>query len=159
MHVKRESGVRTTGRDDAAPRTDGRRHLVTLANGPSLQEINGTVAIPDKNASFLCQLFAFSGPGALVAVGYMDPGNWVTSIGGGQQYGYLLLNVILVSSLIAMLLQYMAAKLGIVAGMDLAQATRAHTSRTLGLVLWVVTELAIMATDLAEVIGAAIALH
>ncbi|MDU2983336.1 MAG: Nramp family divalent metal transporter [Actinomyces sp.] len=157
--MKRESGVRTTGRDDAAPRTDGRRHLVTLANGPSLQEINGTVAIPDKNASFLCQLFAFSGPGALVAVGYMDPGNWVTSIGGGQQYGYLLLNVILVSSLIAMLLQYMAAKLGIVAGMDLAQATRAHTSRTLGLVLWVVTELAIMATDLAEVIGAAIALH
>lgn len=159
VHVKRESGVRTTGRDDAAPRTDGRRHLVTLANGPSLQEINGTVAIPDKNASFLCQLFAFSGPGALVAVGYMDPGNWVTSIGGGQQHGYLLLNVILVSSLIAMLLQYMAAKLGIVAGMDLAQATRAHTSRTLGLVLWVVTELAIMATDLAEVIGAAIALH
>lgn len=102
---------------------------------------------------------AFSGPGALVAVGYMDPGNWVTSIGGGAKYGYLLMSVILMSSLIAMLLQYMAAKLGIVTQMDLAQATRAHTSKRIGAVLWVVTELAIMATDIAEVIGGAIALQ
>jgi NRAMP (natural resistance-associated macrophage protein) metal ion transporters len=89
----------------------------------------------------------------------MDPGNWVTSIGGGSQFGYMLLSVILLSSLVAMLLQYMAAKLGIVTGLDLAQATRAHTGRRLGIVLWVVAELAIMATDIAEVIGAAIALH
>ncbi|WP_261811078.1 Nramp family divalent metal transporter [Levilactobacillus humaensis] len=132
--------------------------LTGYANGPSLQEINGTVAIP-KSKGFWKNLMAFSGPGALVAVGYMDPGNWVTSIGGGAQYGYLLMSVILISSLIAMLLQYMAAKLGIVTQMDLAQATRAHTTKRIGAILWVVTELAIMATDIAEVIGGAIALQ
>lgn len=89
----------------------------------------------------------------------MDPGNWITSIGGGAKYGYLLMSVILVSSLIAMLLQYMAAKLGIVTHMDLAQATRKFTGRKLGIALWIVTELAIMATDIAEVIGGAIALN
>lgn len=136
-----------------------RPRLLRPATGRSLEEINGTVKIAPKSAGFLKSLLSFSGPGALVAVGYMDPGNWVTSIGGGQQFGYLLLNVILVSSLIAMLLQYMAAKLGIVTGMDLAQATRAHTGRRLGFALWITTELAIMATDIAEVIGAAIALH
>lgn len=134
------------------------KKLIQAANGPSLEEINNTVAIP-KNASFWRNLLAFSGPGALVAVGYMDPGNWITSIGGGAEYGYLLLSVILISSLIAMLLQYMAAKLGIVTQMDLAQATRKHTSKGLGFVLWIVTELAIMATDIAEVIGGAIALN
>ncbi|WP_341780371.1 Nramp family divalent metal transporter [Levilactobacillus sp. HBUAS70063] len=132
--------------------------LAGYANGPSLEEVNGTVTIP-KGKGFLKNLMAFSGPGALVAVGYMDPGNWVTSIGGGAKYGYLLMSVILMSSLIAMLLQYMAAKLGIVTQMDLAQATRAHTSKRIGAVLWVVTELAIMATDIAEVIGGAIALQ
>ncbi|WP_036961906.1 Nramp family divalent metal transporter [Pseudoclavibacter soli] len=136
-----------------------RARLIQPANGPSLQEINGTVRTPDAHAGFWRTLAAYSGPGALVAVGYMDPGNWVTSIGGGSQFGYLLLSVILVSSLTAMLLQYMAAKLGIVTGMDLAQATRAHTGRRTGFVLWIITELAIMATDIAEVIGAAIALH
>lgn len=134
------------------------KKLIQAANGPSLEEINNTVAIP-KNGSFWRNLLAFSGPGALVAVGYMDPGNWITSIGGGAEYGYLLLSVILFSSLIAMLLQYMAAKLGIVTQMDLAQATRKHTSKGLGFVLWIVTELAIMATDIAEVIGGAIALN
>ena len=134
------------------------KKLIQAANGPSLEEINNTVAIP-KNASFWRNLLAFTGPGALVAVGYMDPGNWITSIGGGAEYGYLLLSVILISSLIAMLLQYMAAKLGIVTQMDLAQATRKHTSKGLGFVLWIVTELAIMATDIAEVIGGAIALN
>jgi manganese transport protein len=134
------------------------KKLIRAANGPSLEEINNTVAIP-KNGSFWRNLLAFSGPGALVAVGYMDPGNWITSIGGGAEYGYLLLSVILISSLIAMLLQYMAAKLGIVTQMDLAQATRKHTSKGLGFVLWIVTELAIMATDIAEVIGGAIALN
>lgn len=124
----------------------------------SLQEVNNTVPIP-KNASFLRKLFAFSGPGALVAVGYMDPGNWITSIQGGALYGYLLLSVILLSSLIAMLLQAMCSKLGIVTGMDLAQATRALSGKKWSIVLWVVAELAIMATDVAEVIGTAIALH
>ena len=134
------------------------KKLIQAANGPSLEEINNTVAIP-KNGSFWRNLLAFSGPGALVAVGYMDPGNWITSIGGGAEYGYLLLSVILISSLIAMLLQYMAAKLGIVTQMDLAQATRKHTSKGLGFVLWIVTELALMAPDIAEVIGGAIALN
>ena len=104
-------------------------------------------------------LFAYSGPGALVAVGYMDPGNWATSITGGQAFQYTLMTTILISSLIAMLLQYMAAKLGIVSQMDLAQAIRARTGKALGIVLWIMTELAIMATDIAEVIGAAIALY
>lgn len=127
-------------------------------NGLSLPEINNSVSVP-KDASFLKKLLAYSGPGALVAVGYMDPGNWVTSIAGGAQFGYLLLSVILISSLIAMLLQYMAAKLGIVTGMDLAQATRVHTKKKMGIFLWVMNELAIMATDIAEVIGSAVALN
>ncbi|KRN12368.1 manganese transporter NRAMP [Fructilactobacillus fructivorans] len=132
--------------------------LIEYANGKSLQEINGTVKVPE-GMGFWKTLFMYSGPGALVAVGYMDPGNWSTSITGGQNFGYLLMSIILISSLIAMLLQYMAAKLGIVTQMDLAQAVRARTSKTLGIVLWITTELAIVATDIAEVIGAAIALY
>lgn len=132
----------------------GKKHkLIEYANGPSLEEINGTVEVPEGKG-FWKMLLAYSGPGALVAVGYMDPGNWSTSITGGQSFQYLLMSVILVSSLIAMLLQYMAAKLGIVTQMDLAQAIRARTSKPLGIVLWILTELAIMATDIAEVIGA-----
>ena len=132
--------------------------LIEYANGPSLQEINGTVDVP-RDKGFFKTLLAYSGPGALVAVGYMDPGNWSTSITGGQNFQYLLMSVILLSSLIAMLLQYMAAKLGIVSKMDLAQAIRARTSKSLGIVLWILTEFAIMATDIAEVIGGAIALY
>ena len=131
--------------------------LIHYANGPSLEEINNTVDVP-ANASFFKTLLAYSGPGALVAVGYMDPGNWVTSIAGGAQFKYKLLTVILISSLIAMLLQYMSAKLGIVTGKDLAQLTRENTSKAGGFVLWIITELAIMATDIAEIIGSAIAL-
>lgn len=142
-----------------APQSGRRHKLVSPADGLSLQEINGTVRTPAPGTGFWRSLASFSGPGALVAVGYMDPGNWVTSIGGGSQFGYRLLSVILVSSLVAMLFQHMSAKLGIVTGMDLAQATRAHTSRRMGFALWVIAELAIMATDIAEVIGAAIALH
>ncbi|GBG94383.1 manganese transporter [Ligilactobacillus salitolerans] len=138
--------------------TAHKHHLIQYANGPSLEEINGTVEVP-KGKGFWKTLFLYSGPGALVAVGYMDPGNWSTSITGGQNFSYLLISVILMSSLIAMLLQYMAAKLGIVSQMDLAQATRARTGKTLGVILWIMTELAIMATDIAEVIGAAIALY
>lgn len=132
--------------------------IFTSANGASLEEINNTVSLP-KNAGFWKKLAAFSGPGALVAVGYMDPGNWITSIQGGSQFGYTLLSVILLSNLIAMLLQGMCAKLGIVTGMDLAQATRKATTKPVAIVLWILTELAIMATDIAEVIGGAIALQ
>ena len=135
-----------------------KHHLIKHTNGLSLEEVNGTVEVP-KGKSFWRTLLAYSGPGALVAVGYMDPGNWSTSTTGGQNFQYLLMSVILLSSLVAMLLQYMAAKLGIVTQMDLAQAIRARTSKSLGIVLWILTELAIMATDIAEVIGAAIALY
>ena len=135
-----------------------KQKLIEHTNGLSLAEVNGTVKVP-KGKSFFKTLLAYSCPGALVAVGYMDPGNWSTSITGGQNFQYLLMSVILLSSLVAMLLQYMAAKLGIVSQMDLAQAIRARTSKTLGVILWVLTELAIMATDIAEVIGAAIALY
>lgn len=124
----------------------------------SLADINQTVETPN-NKQFIKNLLAFSGPGALVAVGYMDPGNWITSISGGAKYGYLLLSVVLISSLVAMLLQSMAAKLGIVTQQDLAQMTRSHTRKSIGYVLWIITELAIMATDIAEVIGGAIALN
>lgn len=125
----------------------------------SLAEINNTVPVAGAKSGFLRKLFTFSGPGALVAVGYMDPGNWITSIQGGALYSYLLLSVILLSSLIAMLLQAMCAKLGIVTGQDLAQATRARVGPKLAALLWITTELAIMATEIAEVIGSAVALN
>lgn len=102
---------------------------------------------------------AFLGPGLLVAVGYMDPGNWATDIAGGARFGYALLSVVLISNLMAILLQHLAAKLGLVTGRDLAQACRDHYSRPVGLVLWFLCEIAIAACDLAEVIGSAIALN
>ncbi|KIS03600.1 Nramp family divalent metal transporter [Paucilactobacillus wasatchensis] len=129
----------------------------TSSNSKSLDEINGSISVP-KNAGFWRTFSAYIGPGVLVAVGYMDPGNWITSIAGGAQFKYTLLAVILISSLIAMLLQSMASKLGIVTGRDLAQLTRERTSKGMGIFLWIVTELAIMATDMAEIIGSGIAL-
>ncbi|MDK1735608.1 Nramp family divalent metal transporter [Dellaglioa algida] len=132
--------------------------MAITTKSASLEEVNGSVEVP-KSAGFLRTLWAFSGPGALVAVGYMDPGNWITSIIGGAQYRYLLLSVVIFSGLIAMLMQYMAAKLGVVTRMDLAQAIRDHTNKPVGFLLWIMTELAIMATDIAEVIGGAIALQ
>ncbi|MHA3065220.1 Nramp family divalent metal transporter [Lacticaseibacillus saniviri] len=130
----------------------------TDQNSKSLSEVNGSIKVPD-NKGFSRTLLAYTGPGVLIAVGYMDPGNWITSIAGGAQFKYTLLSVVLISSLIAMLLQAMAAKLGIVTGKDLAQMIRENTSKTTGIVLWVITELAIMATDIAEIIGSAIALE
>jgi len=124
----------------------------------SLEEVNNTVKIPGKSG-FWRKLLAFAGPGSLVAVGYVDPGNWATSIAGGARFGYTLLSVILISNLIAMLLQALSAKLGIVTGKDLAQATRDATGKKTSVFLWILTELAIIATDLAEVIGSAIALN
>lgn len=143
---------------DPTPKHNRKHQVFSSTNGLSLSEINNTVSLP-KNAGFWKKLAAYSGPGVLVAVGYMDPGNWITSIQGGAQYGYTLLSIILLSSLIAMLLQSMCAKLGIVTGMDLAQATRQATSKPVAVVLWILTELAIMATDIAEVIGGAVALQ
>jgi len=123
----------------------------------SLPEVHGSVPVP--TGSFWRRLFAFTGPGYLVAVGYMDPGNWATDLAGGARYGYTLLSVILLSNLMAILLQAMAARLGIASGRDLAQACRDNYSRGTTYLLWVLCEIAIAACDLAEVIGAAIALN
>jgi len=124
----------------------------------TLSESYRSVKIP-RRAPFWRRMFAFSGPGYLVAVGYMDPGNWATDIAGGSAFGYTLLSVILISNLMAMLLQALAARLGIAAGLDLAQACRARYSRPVGMLLWVLCEIAIIACDLAEVLGTAIALQ
>ncbi|WP_425412131.1 Nramp family divalent metal transporter [Neobacillus massiliamazoniensis] len=125
---------------------------------PSLQEVHKSIPIK-KSGSFFRRLLGFMGPGYLVAVGYMDPGNWATSIAGGSSYGYTLLSVIFISNLMAILLQALSAKLGIVSGRDLAQACRDHYSKSVSFLLWVLCELAIAACDLAEVIGSAIALN
>jgi manganese transport protein len=128
------------------------------AGSVSLPEVHGSIDIP-PNAGFWRKLFAFAGPGYLVAVGYMDPGNWATDLAGGARYGYTLLSVIMLSNLMAILLQALAARLGIASGRDLAQACRDSYSRPVTIVLWVLCEVAIAACDLAEVIGAAIALN
>ncbi|MDB5055953.1 MAG: metal ion transporter, metal ion family protein [Bacilli bacterium] len=128
------------------------------ANQPSLPEVHNSLRIP-KTGSWLRKFIAFAGPGYMVAVGYMDPGNWATDIGGGSQFGYTLLAAILISNLMAILLQALAGKLGIVTGRDLAQACRDHYSKPVSFVLWVMCEIAIAACDLAEVIGSAIALQ
>ncbi|MDQ6808213.1 MAG: Nramp family divalent metal transporter [Verrucomicrobiota bacterium] len=128
------------------------------AGSPSLPEIHRTIPI-GANAGFWRKLLAFSGPGYLVAVGYMDPGNWATDLAGGSQFGYALLSVILLSNLMAILLQSLCARLGIVTGRDLAQACRDHYSPPVSFCLWLICELAICACDLAEIIGSAIALN
>jgi manganese transport protein len=126
-------------------------------SNPSLPESYRSVAVP--TAGFWRKLFAFSGPGFLVAVGYMDPGNWATDLAGGSKFGYTLLSVIVISNFMAILLQHFCARLGIAAGMDLAQACRLSYSRPVNFVLWILCELAIVACDVAEVIGTAIALQ
>ena len=125
---------------------------------PSLSEVHRSVPVP-KELSFWRKMLPFSGPGYLVAVGYMDPGNWATDLAGGSAFGYTLLSVILVSNLMAILLQALCAKLGIVTGRDLAQACRDHYSKPVAILLWLLCEVAICACDLAEVIGSAIALN
>ena len=129
-----------------------------LGGRPSLAEVHRSIAVPTA-VGFWRKLFAFAGPGYLVAVGYMDPGNWATDLAGGARYGYLLLSVIMVSNLMAILLQALAARLGIASGRDLAQACRDRYSRPTTIALWLICEVAIAACDLAEVIGAAIALN
>ena len=125
---------------------------------PSLPESYHSVHVP-KGVSFWRKALAFAGPGYMVAVGYMDPGNWATDLAGGSRFGYTLLSVILLSNMMAILLQALALKLGVATGRDLAQACRDHYSRPVSFVLWVLCEIAIAACDLAEVIGSAIALN
>ena len=124
---------------------------------PSLPESHRSIPIA-PGLTWFKKILAFAGPGYLVAVGYMDPGNWATDIGGGAKFGYTLLSVILLSNLMAMLLQALSAKLGIVTGRDLAQACRESYSKPVAIALWVVCEIAIAACDLAEVLGSAVAL-
>jgi len=124
----------------------------------SLSEVHRSLVVP-ASASFVRKLIAFAGPGFLVAVGYMDPGNWATDLAGGSKYNYSLLTVIMISNLMAILLQALSLKLGIVTGRDLAQACRDYFSRPVSFALWFICELAIAACDLAEVIGSAIALN
>lgn len=124
----------------------------------SLSEVFATIPVP-KGEGFWRNLRAFIGPGFMVAVGYMDPGNWATDLAGGAQFGYTLLSVILISSLFAILLQHLALKLGVATGRDLAQACGDSFSKPVAYFLWIICELAIAACDLAEVIGSALALH
>ena len=121
----------------------------------SLPEVHGSVTVP-RHGSFLRRLLSFSGPAFLVSVGYMDPGNWATDLAAGSQFGYKLIWVILLSNMIAILLQALSARLGIVTGRDLAQACRDHYPPALSFVLWILAEVAIAACDLAEVLGSAI---
>src|SRR4051795_11491765 len=125
---------------------------------PSLPEVHRSLAVP-KTASFWRKMLAFAGPGFLVAVGYMDPGNWATDLAGGARFGYSLLWIIMLSNLMAILLQHLCIKLGVVTGRDLAQACRDDYPRPVAWFLWILAELAIAATDLAEVVGSAIGLQ
>src|SRR5213596_2136676 len=138
----------------AEPRPAWRRS----AGRVSLSEVHRSIIVP-TTASFWRKLIAFSGPGFLVAVGYMDPGNWATDLAGGAQFGYSLLTVIMVSNFMAILLQHLCVKLGVATGRDLAQACRDHYSTPVVWFLWIICELAIAACDLAEVVGSAIGLQ
>src|SRR5882672_215977 len=133
----------------------------------NVTKIHGTKSLEDVHASvdtrkktgFFKSLFAFMGPAYLVSVGYMDPGNWATDIAGGSQFGYTLLWVLLMSNIMALLLQSLSARLGIVRGRDLAQASRETYSRPVNISLYVLAEIAIAACDLAEVLGMAIGMQ
>src|SRR6266702_8650906 len=124
----------------------------------SLSEVHRSVVVPD-GGSFIKKLLAFSGPGYMVAVGYMDPGNWATDLAGGSKFGYALLFVILLSNIFAILLQHLAVKLGVATGRDLAQICRDSFPNSINIFLWLMAEVMIIACDLAEVIGTAIALN
>jgi manganese transport protein len=139
---------------DPDPNTGWRRAVEQV----SLPEVHRSIVVP-ITASFWRKLLAFSGPGFLVAVGYMDPGNWATDLAGGAKFGYSLLAVVMISNLMAILLQHLCIKLGVATGRDLAQACRDHYSRPVSFALWILCELAIAACDLAEVVGSAIALQ
>src|SRR5436190_5523775 len=138
----------------AEPRLAWRRS----AGRVSLSEVHRSIIVP-TTASFWRKLIAFSGPGFLVAVGYMDPGNWATDLSGGAKFGYALLTVVMISNFMAILLQHLCIKLGVATGRDLAQACRDHYSTLTVWSLWILCEIAIAACDLAEVVGSAIGLQ
>ncbi len=138
--------------------TTSQRAWRRQAANVSLPEVHRSVVVP-VTASFWRKLFAFSGPGFLVAVGYMDPGNWATDLSGGARFGYALLMVVMISNFMAILLQHLCIKLGVATGRDLAQACRDHYSRPTVWALWILCEIAIAACDLAEVVGSAIGLQ
>src|SRR5438270_11893026 len=138
----------------ARPRIAWRREAARV----SLPEVHRSIVVP-VTASFWRKLVAFSGPGFLVAVGYMDPGNWATDLAGGAKFGYALLFVVMLSNLMAIVLQHLCIKLGVATGRDLAQACRDHYSTPTVWFLWILCEIAIAACDLAEVVGSAIALQ
>jgi manganese transport protein len=150
---------------DFLNKISNQQNIVQTPNGwlkdktePSLPEVFASIDVP-KNAKTWRKMMAFAGPGLMVAVGYMDPGNWATDIAGGAKFGYTLLSVILISNFFAMLLQHLSLKLGIVTGRDLAQACRDAYGRPVAMTLWFFAEIAIAACDLAEVLGSAIALN
>lgn len=149
-----ESAIRVPEEPTMPPADPGWRHARVA---PSLAEVYRTV--PVAHAHWFRKLLAFAGPGYLVAVGYMDPGNWATGLAGGSAYGYTLLGAVMISNLMAILLQSLAARLGIVTGRDLAQAVRDNYSTPTTIFHWIICEIAIIACDLAEVIGTAIALN
>jgi manganese transport protein len=140
-----------------AATTEAARPGWRSTSAPSLPEVNGSIIIP-KGLGVVGRHLRWVGPGFMVAVGYMDPGNWATDLAGGAQFKYMLLSVILISNLMAIFLQALTARLGIVTGRDLAQACRDTYPRPVSLALWILCEIAIVACDLAEVIGSAIAL-
>jgi manganese transport protein len=140
--------------DSHAPPSGWRRSSTTA----SLPEVHRSIPVP-RHLPYWRKMWAYAGPGFLVAVGYMDPGNWATDLAGGAKFGYTLLSVIMISNLMAILLQHLCIKLGVVTGRDLAQACRDHYSRPTVWFLWILCELAIAACDLAEVVGSAIALQ
>lgn len=142
-----------------ATRSNSRFSWLDDDQEPSLPEVHSTVRVQPVAAAWFRRLFAFMGPGYMVSVGYMDPGNWATDLQGGAAYGYTLLFIIMLSNIMAILLQALAARLGIVTGRDLAQACRAYYPKPVNFFLWITCELAIIACDLAEVIGTAIALQ
>src|SRR2546421_8457415 len=144
------------------PSTSLKPEDLPLIGGPradhrSLEDVHGSVAI--SRGQWWRRLFSFSGPAFMVSVGYMDPGNWATDLAAGARFGYRLIWIILLSNMMAILLQTLSARLGIVTGRDLAQACRDHYPRPITWALWILCEIAIAACDLAEVLGSAIALH
>jgi manganese transport protein len=143
---------------DSKPITPTKSAWRKPAGQASLSEVHRSILVP-VTASFWRKLFAFSGPGFLIAVGYMDPGNWATDLAGGAQFGYTLLSIVMISNLMAILLQHLSIKLGVATGRDLAQACRDHYSTPTVWFLWIGCEIAIAACDLAEVVGSAIALQ
>jgi manganese transport protein len=159
-HVEQEKLLsRSLNAESAAPEPT-RRQLPWRRKGTeeSLPEVHRSIPVPDQ-APVWRKMLAFAGPGFLVAVGYMDPGNWATDLEGGAKFGYTLLWIIMMSNLMAILLQHLCIKLGVVTGRDLAQACRDHYSKPTVWFLWVLCELAIAACDLAEVVGSAIGLQ